>query len=40
MAKVFAESDGDAISTRGATGTVNTNQNGTIFKLNFTIKSK
>ncbi len=40
MAKVFAESDGDAISTRGATGTVNTNQNGSIFNLNFTIKSK
>ncbi len=37
MAKIFVEADGNAISARGGTGTVNTDQNGTIYNLNFTI---
>lgn len=40
MAKIFTESDSDKRGTRGATGQVSTDQNGTIFNVNFTIKEK
>jgi hypothetical protein len=40
MAKIFIDSDGNAIASRGGSGKVNTDQDGTIFNLNFTIKNK
>jgi metacaspase-1 len=40
MAKVFVESDSEQRGTRGASGQVNTDQNGTIFNVNFIIKEK
>ncbi|MCW5908339.1 MAG: caspase family protein [Chitinophagales bacterium] len=37
LEQTFSDADGDAIATRGVGGKVNTDQNGTIFNLNFNI---
>lgn len=37
LAAIFKDSDGNAIASRGGAGKVNTNQDGTIFNLNFHI---